>query len=185
MVPGISILGTVISQITVWNIWADMSTDRVGPLFIVTRLSFERTIKSILNIRYDKIGQANVRTQTNFHRNLYCGTGSLLLNMIHMTQFGGGRVLCVCVREREKTSMQCMCACLCASFRQHVRPCVCVFLFFYCICNLSMWCRYLSAWFARILFSWSWHRICEVTVYIPIILKQQSWTDVAFIDSIK
>jgi hypothetical protein len=43
-----------------------MSTDRVGPLFIVTRLLFERTIKSILNIMYDKIGQANVRTQTEF-----------------------------------------------------------------------------------------------------------------------
>lgn len=103
-----------------------MSTDRVGSLFIVTSLSFERTIKSILNIRYDKIGQANVRTQT----------GSFLLNTIHMTQFGGGGVLCVCLREK-KTSIQCMCACLCASFRPHVRPCVCVFLFFYCICNLS------------------------------------------------
>jgi hypothetical protein len=43
-----------------------MSTDRVVPLFIVKSLSFERTIKSILNDRYDKIGQANVRTQTEF-----------------------------------------------------------------------------------------------------------------------
>ena len=43
-----------------------MSTDQVVPLFIVKSLSFERTIKSILSDRYDKIGQANVRTQTEF-----------------------------------------------------------------------------------------------------------------------
>ena len=120
----------------------------------------------------------------NFHRNLYCGIGSFLLNMIHMTQFG---VEGYCVWERERKKHQynaCVHACVLPSVRMCVRAYVC-FFFSYCICNLSMWYRYLSAWFARILFSWSWHRICEVTVYIPIILRQQSWTDVAFIDIIK
>lgn len=169
MVPGISILGAAVSQITVWNISADMSTDRVVPLFIVTSLSFERTIKSILNIRYDKIGQANVRTQTEFSPESLLRNWFILVKYDTYDAVWGGGVLCV--REREKKiSIQCMCA----SFSPHVRPCVCVFLFSYCICNLSTWYRYLSAWFARILFSWSWHRICEVTVYIPIILKQQS-----------
>ena len=106
-----------------------MSTDRVVPLFIVKSLSFERTIKSILNDRYDKIDQANVGTQTEF------SPESLLRNWFILVKYDtydtvlGGGVLCVCVREREKTSIQCMCACLCASFRPHVRPCVCLFLF--------------------------------------------------------
>jgi hypothetical protein len=78
---------------------------------------------------YDKIGQANVRTQTEF------SPESLLRNWFILVKYdtydavwGGGAL---CVREREKkTSIHCMCACLCASFRPHVRPCVCVFLFF-------------------------------------------------------
>jgi hypothetical protein len=68
----------------------------------------------------------------NFHRNLYCGTGSLLLNMIHMTQFGGGRVLCVCVRERKNINAMhvCMFVCFLPSACAFVCMCVSFFLLY-------------------------------------------------------
>ena len=114
-----------------------MSTDRVGPLFIVTRLSFERTIKSILNIRYDQIGQANVRTQTEF------SPESLLRNWFiivkydtYDTVWGWKGIVCVCEREKKHQCNACVHVCVLPSVSMCVRVYVC--FFFYCMCNLSM-----------------------------------------------
>jgi hypothetical protein len=88
-----------------------MSTDRVGPLFLVTSLSFERTIKSILNIRYDKIGQANVRTQTEFTQE------SLFRNWFILVKYDTydtvWAVLCVCERERKNINTMHVCMLVC------------------------------------------------------------------------
>ena len=107
-----------------------MSTDRVVPLFIVKSLSFGRTIKSILKIRYDNIGLANVRTQTEF------SPESLLRNWFMIVKYDtydtvlGGGVLCVCVREREKHQYNaCVHACVLSSVRICVRVYICFFFF--------------------------------------------------------
>ena len=76
-----------------------MSTDRVGPLIIVTSLSFERTIKSILSIRYDKIGQANVRTQTEFSAESLLRNWFILVKYDTYDTVWGWRDI-VCVLER-------------------------------------------------------------------------------------
>ena len=74
-----------------------MSIDRVVPLFIVTSLSlsFDRTIKSKLNIRYDKIGQANVRTHTEFSPESLLRNWFILVKYDTYDTVWGGGVLCV------------------------------------------------------------------------------------------
>ena len=107
-----------------------MSTDRVVPLFIVTSLSFERTIKSILNIRYDKIGQANVRTQMEFSPESLLRKWFILVKYDTYDTVWGGDVLCVCgcMRERENTSIH---VCVLPSVRMCVSVYVCFFFLLY------------------------------------------------------
>ena len=66
----------------------------------------------------------------NFHRNNYCGTGSFLLNMIHMTQFGGEGVLCVCLRERKNINTMHVCMFMCFLPSACASVCMCVSFFF-------------------------------------------------------
>lgn len=106
-----------------------MSTDRVVPLFIVTSLSFERTFKSIVSIRYDKIGQANVRTQTEFSPESLLRNWFILVKYDTYDTVWGGGVLCVCVRERKHNNTMHVCMLVCF-LPSACASCVCVFLFF-------------------------------------------------------
>ena len=106
-----------------------MSTDRVVPLFIVKSLSFGRTIKSILNIRYDKIGLANVRTQTEFSPESLLRDWFILVKYDAYDTVWGGGIVCVCEREKQHQYSACVHACVLSSVRRCVRVYVCFFFF--------------------------------------------------------
>ena len=110
-----------------------MSTDRVVPLFIVTSLSlsFDRTIKSKLNIRYDKIGQANVRTHTEFSPESLLRNWFILVKYdTYDTVWGGWGIVCVRERTHINTMHVCMLACFLPSACASVCMCVSFFLLY-------------------------------------------------------